>query len=96
MVSQRTRRFGEGQREGMMGQVAEAAQHPKQFLQDYPISTSFVCFGLGIGVGIVLAQALCEPISRAMHEPTMTERLGRSVQDVLHEYMPEMSRRMGV
>jgi hypothetical protein len=98
MVSQRTRRFSEKEsREGgMMGQMSEAARHPGEVVAHYPISTSLVVFGVGIGVGIVVAQVLCGPIEQAFHEPTRSERWGRSMQDAMHQYMPELSRRMGV
>jgi hypothetical protein len=84
----------------MSGTMSEAVQRPRQMVEEYPISSSLVVFGLGVGVGILLGQALCEPLSRAWseswREPTMSERWGRSMQDALHSYLPEaVSRRMG-
>jgi hypothetical protein len=53
-------------------------------------------FGIGLSVGVLVGQALSEPISRSWHgEPTMTEKLGRSVVEALHNVLPEdVSRRI--
>jgi hypothetical protein len=69
---------------------------PKEVVHDYPLTSAFVMFGIGLGVGVLVGQALCEPISRSWHgEPTMTEKLGRSVVEALHSVLPEdVSRRI--
>jgi len=48
--------------EGVMGQMraaGEAVQSQAQHaVTDYPLSTVLACFGLGVGVGVVLGSAL--------------------------------------
>jgi hypothetical protein len=76
--------------------MESAARQPKQVVEEYPISSMLVVFGIGIGVGVVLSQALCEPIARAWQpEPSFTEKLGRSMYDAMSSMIPEsVSRRM--
>jgi hypothetical protein len=90
MVRQRTQPRSQQRATSRIGTMTEAVTHPQDTVKEYPVSSALVVFGLGMGVGFVLAQALCEPISRAWQpEPTMTERLGRSVYDALHSMLPQ-------
>jgi len=96
--SQRASRF-EHENEGMMGRVSDtmsrAAQKPQEMIGEYPISSALVVFGLGVGIGVILGQALCDPLERAFHTPTMAERWQHSMQEAMHNYLPEkLSRRM--
>jgi hypothetical protein len=46
-------------------------------VQEYPLSSMLVIFSVGLGVGVVIGQALIP----SFHEPTMTERMGRQLYD---------------
>jgi hypothetical protein len=61
---------GEGQ-QGMMGdlqqrmqsageQIQSQAQH---YVEDYPLTTVLTCFGIGLGVGVVLGSAIMSSMS---------------------------------
>lgn len=77
----------------MMG---TAIQQPKQVVEEYPISSMLIVFGIGLGVGVVLSQALCDPVMRAFQpEPSFTEKLGRSMYEAMSSVIPEsVARRM--
>jgi hypothetical protein len=68
-------------------------------VKEYPISSMLVVFGVGLAVGVLLAQAVADPMIRSFsHEPSMMERFGqqgRHWYDSLHNAMPDaIARRM--
>jgi hypothetical protein len=69
------------QRQQTAGRALEAVSHavsrPTETVQEYPISSMLVVFGIGMGLGVMLSQALLP----SFHEPTMTERMGRQLYD---------------
>ena len=70
--------------------MQEALHKPVEMAQEYPLSSMLLVFGAGLGVGILLSQALAGPLHHFMQpEPTMTERLGRQMLEYLHSTLPE-------
>jgi hypothetical protein len=70
--------------------VEEALHKPAEIAQEYPLSAMLLVFGAGLGVGVLLSQALAGPLHHYLQpEPTMTERLGRQMLDYLHGALPE-------
>lgn len=57
--------------------MSEAMSRPQEMVKEYPVSSILVVFGVGLGVGVLLSQAILP----AMHEPTMSERMGRQLYD---------------
>jgi len=68
------------------GTVASVLAAPNQVVQDYPISTALVIFGVGLGVGLLASHALIDSVRPP---PTMTERLSRQFYDALSHAVPE-------
>jgi len=97
MVSQKAKRAA-SQVSSTAESAMQAIQQPREIVEQYPISSMLLVFGVGLGVGIVLSQTLCEPIARAWQpEPTMTEKLGRSMYEAMSSVLPEsVLRRMSV
>lgn len=63
---------------------------PAHAVQEYPISTAMLVFGVGLGIGILASHTVCESLFRAVQPPpTMTERLSRQLYDVLSQAVPE-------
>ena len=60
-----------------MSAVNEAISQPAEMVKEYPMSSMMVVFGVGLGLGVVLSQALLP----AFHEPTMSERMSRQLHD---------------
>jgi hypothetical protein len=80
-----------------MDRVNEGFQHalerPQEVLQEYPVSSMLVMFGLGLGVGLLVSQALCSTMLEP--EPTMTERWQRNLMHAADRVLPSgMSRQL--
>lgn len=86
MVSQATPRWKSS---------ASILSTPASAVQEYPISTALLVFGVGLGVGIVASHMLFDSLSRVVQPPpTMTERLTRQLYEALSQAVPEsVSRR---
>lgn len=70
--------------------VEEALSKPAEMAREYPLSSMLLVFGTGLGVGVLLSQALAGPLHQMLQpEPTMTERLGRQMMDYLSNALPE-------
>jgi len=55
-------------------------------VDDYPLSTTFAMFAIGLSVGVAIGAALGRPL-HSDHRRT-AESLGRRLLDTLHEYVP--------
>jgi hypothetical protein len=71
-----------------MEAVNEAISRPKEMVQEYPVSSMLVVFSVGLGVGLVVSQALIP----SFHESTMTERMGRQLYDSMCNLTSAMKR----
>jgi len=73
MVTQERKRTTDRAMEAMR----EAASRPTEMVKEYPMSSMMVVFGAGLGLGVVLSQAILP----AFREPTMSERMGQQLYD---------------
>jgi len=91
MVAQSTRRNRSGGRQMESGNSTSAMMaKPGELVGEYPMSSILLVFGVGLGLGFVLSQAICE----STRPETMSERWGRSMYDSLSNMVPEaVSRR---
>lgn len=63
---------------------------PADVVQEYPISTAMLVFGVGLGVGILASHALFDSWSHLVQPPpTMRERLTRQLYDAFSQAVPE-------
>jgi len=69
---------------------------PQEMIQDYPISSTLVIFGIGIGVGLLISQAVCDTTTSAFqsanpwhHQPSTMEKLGQNMYHALGNVFPE-------
>lgn len=70
-----------------------AMERPQEMLKEYPVSSMLVVFGLGLGVGLLVSQALCSTMLEP--EPTMSERWQRSLMGAADRVLPSgMSRQL--
>lgn len=57
--------------------VAEATEMGRRMVDEHPLPSVLTVFGLGVGVGLLLAAAI--PGSRRREEETMAHRISRQV-----------------
>ena len=68
----------------------EAVEKPMEMTREDPVSSMLVVFGVGLGVGLILSQAVATPIVHMMQpEPTITEKLGQRVFEAIRPMLPE-------
>jgi hypothetical protein len=65
----------------------EAITHPTEMVKDHPLPSMLLMFGLGMGVGVVVAQALCSSLIEE-ESPTMTEKMRKQVFDAISGVLP--------
>jgi hypothetical protein len=80
MVAHQAHRFNE--------QFQHAMERPKELVNEYPISSMLVMFGVGIGVGLIVGQALSGALGELVEEPTMTEKMKHQAYDALSHVLP--------
>jgi len=70
--------------------VGEALEKPVEMAREYPLASMLLVFGVGVGVGCLLGQALAGPLTQMIQpQPTMSERLGRQMLDYVSSVLPE-------
>jgi len=68
----------------------DAVDRPIELARDYPMSSVLLVFGVGLGVGLVLSQAISSPFGQMMQpEPTMTEKIGQRVMEAIRPMLPD-------
>jgi len=73
------------ERNGM--DLAHALDKPLEMAKEYPVSSMLVVFGVGLGVGVLLSQAISQlPYPAA--QPTMSERLTKQIYDAVSSAIP--------
>jgi hypothetical protein len=80
----------------MNEQFREAMQRPNELVQEYPLASMLLMFGIGMGVGVVVSSAICSGLAEMTeHESTMTEKLKKQVYDALSNVIsPETLRQI--
>jgi len=69
-------------------QFQQAIEQPTEMVREHPLPSMLLMFGLGLGVGVMVSQAL---FSGVLEEPTMTDKMRRQVYDALsHVLTPSM------
>jgi hypothetical protein len=72
----------------------EYAAEGKELLEEYPIASVAIAFGLGMAAGIALVSMMSEPSSS--HRHSMTHRLGSQLLEAMSSVVPEsMARTFG-
>jgi hypothetical protein len=95
MVAQGTRQGRNGgnrqstQTRGAMGQMGQMMAKPQEVVSEYPFSSALLVFGVGLGVGVILASAVCESTSHMWQPETTSQRWSRQMSDYLGHMVPE-------
>lgn len=71
-------------------QFRHAMEQPTEMVKEHPLPSMLLMFGIGLGVGVVVSQALCSSLMEEA-EPTMTEKVRKQAYDALsHVLTPSM------
>jgi hypothetical protein len=68
-------------------QFRDAMERPAEMVKEHPLPSMLLMFGIGLGVGVVVSQAVCNALIEAVEEPTITEKMKRQVSDALSHIM---------
>jgi hypothetical protein len=87
MVAPQTHRFSD--------QFQGALERPAEVVQEYPMASMLLMFGIGLGVGVVVAQALSGTLAELAEESTMTDKVKRQAFDAIsHVLTPSMMKQL--
>jgi hypothetical protein len=68
----------------------EASVAPRELVEEYPMSSTLVAFGVGLGIGVLLGHSLSGSIGgRTLPEASTMEKLGRQAFEALRSSIPE-------
>jgi len=65
------------------------AAAPKELFQEYPMSSTLIAFGLGLGIGVIVGHSVSAALMPERSHKTTMESLGRQVCDALRTNLPE-------
>lgn len=68
----------------------EAYTAPRELVEEYPLSSTLIAFGVGVGVGVLIGQSLTGSLAhRGETDSLSMEKLGRQVCNALRSSLPE-------
>jgi len=95
MVAHQRDRLAEGF-QSMNEGVREAIERPVELVKEYPLSSMLLMFGVGMGVGVLLSQAISGSFIEMFEpEPSTTEKIKRQLYDAVTSVIsPSMLRQI--
>ncbi len=67
--------------------IESLASDSKEMVQDHALSAAMIAFGVGIGAGLAVVSLLAD--GSPARQASVTERLGRSLLDAMHNVVPD-------
>jgi len=71
-----------------VNRVAEYTQEGRELLEEYPLATVAIVFGLGVATGLAAVSLLCDSSHQSRHS-NVAHRLGEQVLDAMKSVLPE-------
>jgi len=72
-----------------VNRVADYTQEGKELLEEYPIATVAVVFGLGVATGMAVVTLLCDSPQQSSRHSQVAHRLGEQLLDAMSSVLPE-------
>lgn len=72
-----------------VNRVAEYTQEGKELLEEYPITTVAIVFGLGVATGLAVVNLLCDSPQQSSRHSHVAHRLGEQLLDAMTSVLPE-------
>jgi hypothetical protein len=89
---QRGQRLAANRRQGASAQRPSSySTSPSELLDDYPVASTILAFGVGLGVGVLIGQTVASALS-SRAEPSQFSRLeslGTQISDAVRNAIPE-------
>jgi hypothetical protein len=82
---------GSQQQEGASGMMGSYMDSGREIVGGHPLSATMTAFGLGLGVGLVLATMLGES-RRVVEHHSFAGKIGKKVMDAINEHVPDSMR----
>jgi hypothetical protein len=91
MVTQKSAFAGQHQESatGMMGSYMDSG---REMVSGHPLSATMTAFGVGLGVGLVVATMLGERRSVVEEHYSLAGKIGKKVMDAINEHIPDSMR----
>lgn len=71
-----------------------ALNRPSEVIDEYPMTSMLVLFGVGLGVGVLLAGTCGDKIAQGLgREESYLEKLTCQIRDVIRQSLPDELRR---
>jgi len=70
--------------------MGATSSYPAALVEDNPLTSVTVLFGIGLGVGFILGHTIAEAAGRQMfHQDTFTDRLTSQIRELLKNNLPQ-------
>jgi hypothetical protein len=87
-MSPQTQR-GNRRRQGSSQQGSSFAASSMELVEDYPISSTLLAFGVGVGVGVLVGQTIAGAFSSEPEHSSRLDSLTQQVCDTVRKSVPE-------
>ena len=71
-----------------VNRVAQYAEESKEIMDEYPVMTVAVVFGLGIATGLAAVALLCDSPQQSSRYSPVAQRLGEQLLDAMSSVLP--------
>lgn len=68
--------------------IQQAMEKPMEMVKEYPVVSTMLLFGVGVGVGVLLSQALPQ-MTACTETRTMSEKLAKQVYEAVSKVIPD-------
>lgn len=71
-----------------VNRVAEYAEDGKELIDEYPVATVAIVFGLGVATGLAAVALLCDSPQQSSRYSPVAQRLGEQLLDAMSSVLP--------
>jgi hypothetical protein len=80
---------GNRRRQGSTQQGSSLAASSMELVEEYPISSTLLAFGVGLGVGVLVGQTIAGAFSSEPEPSSRLDSLSQQVCDAVRKSVPE-------
>jgi hypothetical protein len=72
-----------------VNRVAEYTREGKELLEEYPVTTVAIVFGLGVATGMAVVSLLCDSPQQSSRHSHVAQKLGEQLLDAMSSVLPD-------